>query len=150
MRKIILDTNAFRYLYQVIANEDTPLQIMGKRFFKEKYLEFVSSSEYVLLPSESLFELFLQSYWNIQSVKLFCITYQSILNRMGKQHVRIFNSRDLYFDIEKLSKLTVEGEIINIPDYIYPRVCYEYKMMIELCWLIICAVSDMFLEQSVA
>lgn len=146
MRKIVLDTNAFRYLYQVIANEDTPLQIMGKRFDKEKYLEFVSSSEYILLPSESLFELFLQSYWNIQSVNLFCITYQSILNRIGKQHVRIFNSRDLYFDIEKLSKLTIENEMINISDYICPRVCYEYKIMIELCWLIICAVSDMLFE----
>lgn len=146
MRKILLDTNACRYLYQVITNEDTPLKIMGKRFNKEKYLEFVSSSEYVLLPSESLFELFLQSYWNTQSIKLFCITYQSILNRIGKQHVRIFNSRYLYFDIEKLSKLTVENKMINIPDYIYPRVCYEYKIMIELCWLIICAVSDMLFE----
>lgn len=146
MKKIILDTNAFRYLYQVIASEDTPLQIMGKRFDKDKYLEFISGSEYVLLPSEALFELFLQSYWNTQSVKQFCITYQSILNRIGKQHVRIFNSRNLYFDIEKFSKLTVENEMINIPDYIYPRVGYEYKMMIELCWLIICAVSDMLFE----
>lgn len=146
MRKIILDTNACRYLYQVITNEDMPLKIMGKKFDKEKYLEFVSSSEYVILPSESLFELFLQSYWNTQSVKLFCITYQSILRRLGKQHVRIFNSKDLYFDIEKLSKLTVENEMINIPDYIYPRASYEYKLMIELCWLIICAVSDMLFE----
>ncbi len=146
MRKILLDTNALRYLYQIIANEETPLQIMGKSFYKEKYLEFVSRSEYVLLPSESLFELFLQSYWNTQSVNRFCITYQSILNRIGKQHVRIFNSKYLYFDIEKLSKLTMKNEIIDIPDYICPRANYEYKMMIELCWLIVCAVSDMLFE----
>ena len=147
MRKIILDTNAFRYFYQTISDDDMSInKIMNKKLDKDKYLDFVLKSDYVLLTSESLFELFLQSYWNTGSIKQFCITYQSILRSIGNEHLRILKSVNIYFDIEKLSKSTKESAIINIDDYISPRACYEYRLMTELCWLIICSFSDMLFE----
>lgn len=147
MRKIILDTNAFRYFYQTISDDDMSInKIMNKKLDKDKYLDSVLKSDYVLLTSESLFELFLQSYWNTGSIKQFCIIYQSILNRIGKERLRIFNSYKLYFDIEELSKSVKENKIVKIDDYISPRAYYEYILMTELCWLIICSFSDMLFE----
>lgn len=146
MRKVLLDTNALRYLDQIINQRSVPDKIMGKRFDNEKFLEFVLQSEYVLLSSESLFELFLQSYWNTQNIEQFCVTYQSILSRIGKSRLRIINSRELYFDLEKLSKSIKESTVIRIEDYISPRISHEHQLMMELCWLIICTISDTIFE----
>lgn len=146
---ILLDTNSFRYLYEIEKNKEVPIKIDHKIFNSKKFLDFCSQCKNIYIPSETLFELMFQNVKKDNNISEFCDQYQFIneFKRKYNLNFKIMNSiSDIEFDNEYLVKCVNSNIPINFSKYINIRIDSEIKIMLTFLRIIHTTVKDVVLE----
>lgn len=147
----ILDTNAFKYLYNATHGINIPDKFNKMNFSKNKYVEFCKSSGNILITSETLHEIFLQSLRRTNNINDF-IKHYNFMNSFDsrtKKKFKILNTKNgMYFDIESLIDNVNKNKNINITinKLIDIKIKEEFKIIMIFIDILLTTVYWIFFE----
>ena len=85
MSDLILDTNAYRYLFDIKNGGNPTINVNGKLISNDKFVEFCGKCENLYITGETLFELFWQSIEKDNAVDDFVNKY-SFMKRFKQEY----------------------------------------------------------------
>ena len=151
MMNVILDTNAFIYLYNLEKGFNVPTKWNKKKFDGSTYMKLIKSAKYIIITGETLHELVYQSIVNTGDTRQFDEQYQFILQLNKRQdklnNLIILNWRNgMYFDMDKY-KIYCEGEKkTDINEIVFPRLDTEKRFLRLFMNLLTVSINNVMFE----
>lgn len=146
---IILDTNAFIYLYKIHKKKDVPNIWYNYKFDKSKFEDFCYKAENIFITSETLYELFLQSLRFNKNLELFIDQYRFFHNikKQTNAYVSVLNSKNgMYFDMEYFADCINNNKKIDLEKYIDNKIKNEHKILNLFINTLLAATCNTFLQ----
>lgn len=136
MSDLILDTNAYRYLFDIKNGGNPTINVNGKLISNDKFVEFCGKCENLYITGETLFELFWQSIEKDNAVDDFVNKY-SFMKRFKQEYgvpIKVLNNIDRFFDMEKFAKEYNMGRV-DCGYYIKKKKEYEVDTLTNLIFI---------------
>lgn len=149
MKDIILDTNAYRYLYDIINGKVPTINVEGKFISNDKFVSTCSDCSKLYITGETLFELFWQSIEVDNTVNDFIDKY-SFMRIFEQEYgvpVRVLNNTAGLFEMDKFVAECQEGKV-EWKYYVQKKKEYEVttlKLLISIMYgAMMLPVADYF------
>lgn len=139
---LILDTNAFKYIYKYKNGEVVPDKIEGKKFNIEELCSIVmESNNNICITSQVLYELYYQSYKQNGNVNLFVSQYNFLKNSL-KDRMQIWNDFDMYFNLTELKHDNEETYNLFISNKQIAEEEEMYSLVRHLMTVVACVIFE--------
>ena len=125
---IILDTNAFTFFYKTYCEIDVPNKWNERKFDNQEYLRCLANCDKILITSETLYELFLQSLRKDGTLKLFLEQYV-LMNEINKGRFTLFKELG---NGEKGKLVIFNDKNTMYFDSVYLAECVNYRKTLDI------------------
>lgn len=130
MRNIILDTNAFIYLFNYGRGKANKICVEGKNVRDKKLHDLCINSNHLFVTGQTLYELFWQSFEKTNDINEFALLYDAIAKYRQKFKVKfsILNDVNGMFNINLFEKQYRCGNV-DIDYFVNEKRIYEKKKL---------------------